>query len=144
MAFGKKEIVSSLLENLLDAAVQMANKAEHGALFYGTSNIWSAFQKELNHYKATLDSQCQTPRELVNTFNHPKLYKKIVEQMNALIDGFQRLNHEHQIAILSAYINQFGILKVWNERYKPLGIESLATLLEQKDIAPQDPFQMGI
>jgi hypothetical protein len=64
--------------------------------------------------------------------------------MNALIDEFQSLNREHQTAKLFDYINQRGILKVWTERYKKLGIESLAALLEQKDIAPQDPFQMGI
>jgi hypothetical protein len=142
-AFNKKEVVFLLLEDLLSATEKMSKEAEHGALFYETGNIWITFQDKLKRIQADLDMKCQTRHELLSMFSQ-KSYANIVKQMNALIDEFQSVNREHQIALLSTYVNQYGILKVWDERYTPLGIKSLAALLEQKDIAPQDPFQMGI
>ena len=141
--FAKKELVFSLLEDLFNASEKMRRSGENKALFHGTVNIWISFQKKLEDIGAALTSRCETRSKILKTFD-PASYANIVDQMNALVDEFGKLVCEHQIAKLSAYINQRGILKAWSEVYKPLGINSLFSLLKQKDILLNDPFQMGI
>jgi hypothetical protein len=140
-AFAKKDAVSTLLQNLSETVQQKIDETmQCSALLYEGNHPWTAFQEQLNSYNAVLEQRCQSPRDLLNTFN-PENYAKIVEEVNALIEMFEAIDREHQIAKLRAYVSQPYILGAWNNLHAR-GINSLAALLERTD-APHDLFQMG-
>jgi WD40 repeat protein len=139
-AFEKKKAVVNLLQSLSEAVDQKINETNHcSALLYDGEHPWTAFQQQLSSYKKALEEECQAPLVLLEKFES---YATIVDEMNGLIDAFHTLDREHQIAKLRAYVGQTYILRAWNNlRFQ--GIESLAALLERRDIAPHDLFQMG-
>jgi WD40 repeat protein len=140
-AFEKKKAVVNLLQSLSEAVGQKIKETNQcSALLYDGEHPWTAFQQQLSSYKKALEEECQAPLVLLEKFES---YATIVDEMNGLIDAFHTLDREHQIAKLRAYVGQTYILGAWNNLRDNQDIESLAALLERRDIAPQDIFQMG-
>jgi WD40 repeat protein len=139
-ALAKKDAVCIVLQTLLEAVDQKINEINRcSALLYDGEHPWAPFQQQLINYMDVLEKECEKPRALLEKFES---YATIVDEMNGLIDAFHTLDREHQIAKLRAYVGQTYILRAWNNlRFQ--GIESLAALLERRDIAPHDLFQMG-
>jgi hypothetical protein len=71
----------------------------------------------------------------------PDAYAVIAEKVNALIDAFKALDHEHKIAKLHAYLQQQDLRLAWDALHRR-GIDSL-TGLQQTDFAPANFFDMG-
>jgi len=146
-AFNKKEIVFALLAQLLDAAQKKLDETtpytvrhNHEGAVYHVLNPWATFQKKLTSIKDALNTE--TPKELVSKFS-PESYAELVKEINALIDEFHTsCKREMQILVLHDYINQYGILKKWNNLRTQEGIHSLSALLKT-DKAPQNIFYMG-
>jgi len=152
IAFDKKKIVLTLLDQLLAAAQKKsdevkrfsAHRSDDSSVYeVEVPNPWGDFQDKLKRIKEALKEQTATRDQILQTFN-PESYAKLVKEYNALIDEFRNLEQEPKIQLLKLYdyINQVGILKVWI-RLKDMGIDSLSALLQQKEIAPQDIFNMG-
>jgi len=148
-AFDKKEIVFALLDQLLDAAKKNSDatqpytvRHDHEGAVHHVPNPWAAFQKKLTSIKDALNKQTRTPQELVSKFS-PESYAELVKEINALINEFHTsCKRETQILVLHAYINQWGILKKWNNLRTQEEIHSLSALLKT-DKAPQNIFYMG-
>ena len=145
-AFEKKTIVSTVLDKLSTAAEKSLEQIKQWSMFsneedvYEIESLWSLFQRELNHYQDILTEQCNTDEALLEKC-HPESYVKVVQEINVWIDQFRSLKHRTQIPSLYAYANQSDIDKAWN-RLHSHGIDSLAALLEQREIAPRDIFHM--
>jgi hypothetical protein len=137
----KKDAVCILLHTLSNAVDQKLSETKDWIELHYAQN-WTLLQGELNSYLSDLIEKCEIRRVLLAEFG-PGNYEKIVKEVNALIDKFHALDQEHQIAKLRAYVGQTYILGAWNNLRDNQDIESLAALLERRDIAPQDIFNMG-
>jgi hypothetical protein len=147
-AHRKKEIVFTLLDQLLVAAEQKSAEVKQcsvirddSGIVYDAPNPWTDFLKKLNSAQVALNTQGLTRDEVLEKFS-PESYAELVKEVNALIDEFRAFERETQFVRLYAYVNQWGILGAWN-KLQGLGINSLSALMEHKDIAPQDIFNMG-
>ena len=144
-AFEKKDIVSTLLDKLFDAAQKKLEEIkpysvitdENGKVY--DANPWIAFLEKLKNAQADLNVEGLTRRQFAEKFS-PEAYAELVKKANALIDEFRVVERKTQMMILHAYLNQWGIFKKWEEDLR--GINGLSALLKT-DKAPQDIFRMG-
>ncbi len=138
----RKENLESFTEELtkiVESKIQETNTC--GVLLYEGTCPWVAFQQKLNIFQGKLKriaEESTTPKTKVEAFNSTN-YNQLVGELNALVEDFSALDRDHQIARLSAYINQWGILKGWNT-LKSGGVHSLSALSESQ---LKNLFQMG-
>ena len=133
-AFEKKQAVVSCLENL---AEKVRTRSESSALHFKTTHLpWNLLQEKISATHAELQDGCKTPKAIISTFG-VESEAKIVDQSNALIDAFNALDCEHQIATLKAYVSQCGNLKAWRN-LQSLGITRLTHFLQQRPNVAQD------
>jgi hypothetical protein len=109
---------------LFDLADQMSQKVNKniaetkqcGVLLYDGDMPWIGFETKLNAFQSKLQKildECDgSPALLVKAFQSSE-YNLLAEELNSLVEEFKKLDNEHQVAKLSTYINQFGILKAW-------------------------------
>jgi WD40 repeat protein len=146
----KKEIVITLLDQLLAAAKHKSDEVkqcsvirdDNSGIVYNVPNPWIVFQETLSSFQHDLDIKTEAPKGLLGKFG-PESYKELVKEVNALIDEFCTLERETRILRLSAYVKQRGLLEVWKKLHDHHGINSLAALLQHKQIAPRDIFNIG-
>jgi hypothetical protein len=104
---------------------------------------WVSFQQKLKAFQAKLGEiaeKSNTAKLVVEAFDS-RNYNRLAGELNALVEEFQGLDIAHQISKLHAYVNQWGILKAWNN-LRSQGLENLAALPESKQ-SWQKLFQMG-
>ncbi len=142
-AFANKDALFSFLKALSEI-IKGKLKESDNTPFYGLNeNPWISLQNDLRVFKAELraiDGKCQTPKILLKEFN-PEACAAMAEKANALAMEVEVKDRKHQVAKLHAYVNQYGIYKLWT-KLKQEGIENLSALLQQPE-APKDLFRMG-
>ena len=114
---------------LSDLTDQMSQKVKKnisetkrcGVLLYDGFMPLIAFESWLDAFQSKLAQileKCNgTPALIVQAFQSSE-YNLLAEELNSLVEEFKKLDNDHQIAKLSAYVNQFGILKAWEELHK--------------------------
>jgi WD40 repeat protein len=137
------------LSGLIDQMCQKVNKnivetKQCGVLLYEGEMPWIGFETKLNAFQAKLaqivDGCNGSPALIVKAFQSSE-YNILAEELNALVEEFKKLDNEHQVAKLSAYINQFGILKAWEELHKQETFKLSSLPAEEKSL--DRLFQMG-
>ncbi len=135
----KLEKFTEELTQIVENKIQETNTC--GVLLYEGTCPWVAFQQKLNIFQGKLKriaEESDTPKTKVEAFNSTN-YNQLIGELNALLEDFSALDRDDQIARLSAYINQWGILKAWNT-LKSGGVHSLSALSESQ---LKNLFQMG-
>ncbi len=135
----KLEKFTEELTQIVENKIQETNTC--GVLLYEGTCPWVAFQQKLNIFQGKLKriaEESDTPKTKVEAFNSTN-YNQLIGELNAFVEDFSGLDRDHQIARLSAYINQWGILKAWNT-LRSGGVYSLSALSESQ---LKNLFQMG-
>ncbi len=135
----KLEKFTEELTQIVENKIQETNTC--GVLLYEGTCPWAAFQQKLNIFQGKLKriaEESNTPKTKVEAFNSTN-YNQLIGELNAFVQDFSALDRDDQIARLSAYINQWGILKAWNT-LKSGGVHSLSALSEPQ---LKNLFQMG-
>ncbi len=127
----KLENFAEELTQIIENKIQETNTC--GVLLYEGTSPWVAFQQKLNAFQGKLQKivdESDTPKTKAEAFNSTN-YNQLIGELNAFVEDFSGLDRDHQIARLSAYINQWGILKAWNT-LRSGGVYSLSALSESQ------------
>ncbi len=144
-ALAKSDPIFILLQTLLDAVDQRIRESMNCTLppyENDRDNPWIALREELIDYLDKFKHECGARVTLLEKFESGN-YKLVINEVNGLVDRFKVTDCEHRIARLRTYVGQHGLNLAWGAIHKHK-IDSLAALVERRDIAPQDFFAMGI
>ncbi len=114
-----------------------------GVVLYEAECPWVNFQQKLKAFQGKLGrivDESNTAKSMVEGFDS-KNYNGLAGELNALVEEFQALDRDHQIFKLHAYVNQWGILKAWNN-LRSQGVQNLSALPASQQ-SLQRLFQMG-
>ena len=142
----RRMALSNLADQISNSVSFNINETNNcGVLLYEGDSPWISFQSKFNvfHSQFTkLVEACNgSPQLIAETFTSSK-YNELAAKLNALIEEFLRLDKEHQIAKLNAYVSQWGILPAWNALHKDHKIFRLVNLPSEKKSLRQ-LFKMG-
>lgn len=136
-AFNRKKAITDHLQNLSEAVQKRCKEPEKLiGILCDRKNSWNIFSTEILISQACIEEKYQISNVLFSSQD----FAEIVRQVNVLIDTFNRMDREYQIAKLRAYIHQFGIEKKWNT-LSDQNIDTLAEFVEKNPKA--DLFKMG-
>jgi WD40 repeat protein len=138
--------LSQQMSQIVASKIQETNVCDSipNVLLYPGECPWVGFQNKLDAFRAKFDAivlGCNgSPQLTVETFNSAK-YNELATELNALVEEFQALDRNHQIAKLRTYIHQWGILPAWNKR-RAVGVQKLVNLPAPQTL--QSLLQMGL
>ena len=114
----KRKKVVEALKNLSEEIQKRRDENDHFGVVLFTDaqgqtigdelSPWAVFQNQFNEIKAQLEEICSSPATL------SKDNGELLEKTNALIDQFNAVDREYQIAKLRAYIHQPHLREKWD------------------------------
>ncbi len=144
--FARKKAISEFLQTLLNHVNAKVNETNNfSVLLYDKGNPWSSIQQALITFQTEFTQIVESstlPKDFSIVFSL-EACQTMAKRLNGYADSFHKLDCQHQIAKLHAYINQVGILKAWKENYRPQRIYTLTELAARSDVTPNF-YQMGI
>ncbi len=139
------EVLDAMSQRLKEMTDEVKNCGE---VLYESGYPWADLEEELKAMQTELEGlveKCDGPRQLVETFN-PGRYNAWAVKLNSMIAKFNQQfpthHRQHQIIKLHTYINQYGILKVWNRR-RTEGYAQNVTSLMPSEKTLSNLFHMG-